>query len=60
MRGCYFTSGTQEGRPIDRIMNSMAEAFGIQPRMQMMAPVLHSSPLSRAGRAPVTARSVAA
>ncbi|MEX1365351.1 MAG: ImcF-related family protein, partial [Nannocystaceae bacterium] len=35
MRGCYFTSGTQEGRPIDRIMNSMAEAFGIQPRMQM-------------------------
>ncbi|MCX4243010.1 type VI secretion system membrane subunit TssM [Paraliomyxa miuraensis] len=36
MRGCYFTSGTQEGRPIDRIMNSMAEAFGVQPRMQMM------------------------
>lgn len=35
MRGCYFTSGTQEGRPIDRIMNSMAEAFGVQPRMQM-------------------------
>lgn len=35
MRGCYFTSGTQEGRPIDRIMNAMAEAFGVQPRMQM-------------------------
>ncbi|MCA9704628.1 MAG: type VI secretion system membrane subunit TssM [Myxococcales bacterium] len=35
MRGCYFTSGTQEGRPIDRIMNSMAEAFGVQPRMHM-------------------------
>lgn len=34
-RGAYFTSGTQEGRPIDRIMNSMAEAFGIQPRMNM-------------------------
>jgi len=37
-RGAYFTSGTQEGRPIDRIMNSMAEAFGVQPRMQMLAP----------------------
>jgi type VI secretion system protein ImpL len=35
MRGCYFTSGTQEGRPIDRIMNAMAEAFGVQPRMHM-------------------------
>lgn len=41
MRGCYFTSGTQEGRPIDRIMNSMAEAFGIQPRMQMSAQPQH-------------------
>lgn len=38
MRGCYFTSGTQEGRPIDRIMNSMAEAFGIQPRIAYTAP----------------------
>lgn len=37
-RGAYFTSGTQEGRPIDRIMNSMAEAFGVQPKMQMFAP----------------------
>jgi type VI secretion system protein ImpL len=33
MRGVYFTSGTQEGRPIDRIMVKMAEAFGIRPRM---------------------------
>lgn len=32
-RGSYFTSGTQEGSPIDRIMNSMAEAFGVQPQM---------------------------
>lgn len=32
-RGAYFTSGTQEGRPIDRIMSAVAEAFGIQPRM---------------------------
>lgn len=32
MRGAYFTSGTQEGRPIDRVMASMAEAFGIARR----------------------------
>jgi type VI secretion system protein ImpL len=31
MRGVYFTSGTQEGRTIDRVMNAMAEAFGIRP-----------------------------
>jgi type VI secretion system protein ImpL len=30
VRGCYFTSGTQEGRPIDRLMGSMAQAFGMQ------------------------------
>jgi type VI secretion system protein ImpL len=33
MRGVYFTSGTQEGRPIDRIMSSMAEAFGVRPQV---------------------------
>lgn len=33
MRGAYFTSGTQEGSPIDRVMASMAQAFGIQPRL---------------------------
>lgn len=32
LRGCYFTSGTQEGRPIDRLMGSMAQAFGMQPQ----------------------------
>jgi type VI secretion system protein ImpL len=30
LRGCYFTSGTQEGRPLDRLMGSMAQAFGMQ------------------------------
>ncbi|MDY7230939.1 type VI secretion system membrane subunit TssM [Hyalangium rubrum] len=30
MRGVYFTSGTQEGSPIDRVMNAMADAFGIR------------------------------
>ena len=29
MRGVYFTSGTQEGSPVDRVMASMAEAFGV-------------------------------
>jgi type VI secretion system protein ImpL len=33
MRGVFFTSGTQEGRPIDRIMDSMASAFGVRPRL---------------------------
>ena len=28
-RGGYFTSGTQEGRPLDRVMGDMARAFGI-------------------------------
>ena len=38
MRGVYFTSGTQEGRPIDRVMASMAEAFGVRPQA-IAAPV---------------------
>ncbi|MEA2698948.1 MAG: type secretion system protein ImpL, partial [Myxococcales bacterium] len=38
MRGVYFTSGTQEGRPVDRIMASMAEAFGVRPRLAAAAP----------------------
>ena len=29
LRGVYFTSGTQEGRPIDRVMASLAGAFGL-------------------------------
>ena len=29
LRGVYFTSGTQEGTPIDRLMMSMAKTFGI-------------------------------
>ena len=29
LRGVYFASGTQEGTPIDRLMMSMARAFGI-------------------------------
>ncbi|MBL4689245.1 MAG: type VI secretion system membrane subunit TssM [Nannocystaceae bacterium] len=33
LRGVYLSSGTQEGRPVNRIMSSIAEAFGIRPTM---------------------------
>lgn len=39
-RGAYFTSGTQEGRPIDRVMSRMAEAFGLQGRVPPAEPVV--------------------
>jgi type VI secretion system protein ImpL len=39
MRGAYFTSGTQEGRPIDRVMRNMAEAFGIRGEVNLGEPV---------------------
>lgn len=29
-RGAYFTSGTQEGAPLDRVMGGMARAFGLR------------------------------
>lgn len=30
-RGFYFTSGTQEGRPLDRVLGRMGQAMGIRP-----------------------------
>ena len=30
-RGVYFTSGTQEGKPMDRVMGGMLKAFNIAP-----------------------------
>lgn len=33
LRGLYFTSGTQEGSPIDRVMGSLARQFGLQRQM---------------------------
>jgi type VI secretion system protein ImpL len=41
-RGFYFTSATQEGQPIDRLIGAMAREFGIDP---------HASP-ALAGRSP--------
>lgn len=29
LRGVYFTSGTQEGSPVDRVMGALADAFGL-------------------------------
>ena len=31
LRGVYFTSGTQEGMPFDRVMSALARRFAVQP-----------------------------
>lgn len=33
LRGVYFTSGTQEGSPIDRVMGALAAAFGLDRKV---------------------------
>jgi type VI secretion system protein ImpL len=33
LRGVYFTSGTQEGSPIDRVMASLAASFGLDRKV---------------------------
>ena len=42
LRGVYFTSGTQEGRVVDRVMTRMAEAFGVRPALGEAEPVLEA------------------
>jgi type VI secretion system protein ImpL len=37
LRGVYFTSGTQEGTPIDRVMGTLARTFGVEPRAASIA-----------------------
>jgi type VI secretion system protein ImpL len=32
LRGVYFTSGTQEGSPLDRLAGAMSRSFGLDPR----------------------------
>ena len=34
LRGVYFSSGTQEGTPIDRLIGSMAASFGLEQPQQ--------------------------
>lgn len=36
VRGVYFTSGTQQGAPIDRIMASFSQQFGLKSIAQVM------------------------
>ena len=38
VRGVYFTSGTQEGSPIDRVMGALASSFGMGGRNAAIAP----------------------
>jgi len=33
LRGVYFTSGTQEGTPVDRMMGSLARTFGLEQQL---------------------------
>ena len=35
LRGVYFTSGTQEGTPFDRILGAMSRSFAVSPAQQM-------------------------
>jgi len=32
LRGVYFTSGTQEGSPLDRLAGALSRSFGLDPR----------------------------
>jgi type VI secretion system protein ImpL len=41
-RGFYFTSGTQEGRPLDRVLARMGQAMGIRPPEQAAPQVVES------------------
>ncbi|RZI84083.1 MAG: type VI secretion system membrane subunit TssM [Rubrivivax sp.] len=37
LRGIYFTSGTQEGTPIDRVMGTLARAFGVERKVASLS-----------------------
>ncbi len=37
LRGIYFTSGTQEGTPIDRVMGTLARTFGVSGKAAPIA-----------------------
>jgi len=38
LRGVYFSSGTQEGTPIDRMMSSVVSNFGLPPEVVSQTP----------------------
>ena len=35
LRGFYFSSGTQEGTPVDQVLGTLARSFGSEPRQQL-------------------------
>ncbi|CAN5907709.1 type VI secretion system membrane subunit TssM [soil metagenome] len=37
VRGVYFTSGTQEGTPIDRVLGTLARTFGVERKLSGLA-----------------------
>jgi type VI secretion system protein ImpL len=37
LRGVYFTSGTQEGSPIDRVLGTLARTFNLERKVQPLA-----------------------
>lgn len=39
LRGVYFTSGTQEGRPFNLLMNRLVEGMGIRRKAEVSEPV---------------------
>ncbi|MFO0758539.1 MAG: type VI secretion system membrane subunit TssM [Byssovorax sp.] len=41
-RGFYFTSGTQEGRPLDRVLGRMGAAMGLRPTETAVQQVIES------------------
>ncbi len=38
LRGVYFSSGTQEGRPVDRVLGTLMRAFNLAPSAQAPEP----------------------
>ena len=66
VRGVYFTSGTQEGSPIDRVLGTLARSFNLERKVQPPAPgtgksfflrrLLREVILAEAGLAGVDAR----
>jgi len=37
LRGVYFTSGTQEGTPIDRVLGTLSRTFGVEAKVGAVA-----------------------
>ncbi|HEX6812054.1 MAG TPA: type VI secretion system membrane subunit TssM [Planctomycetota bacterium] len=40
LRGVYLTSGTQEGAPIDHVLQKLSSAFGLQAKSEGQAPAV--------------------